>query len=332
MAKAAEPGIDFLDLDEAGSLLDGNGKAVAPADLRHFLPARLRVPSAATDIVVFAHGWRNDRPRAAASVRRLLDGLESQYAEHRTRYPGIPDFRPYAVGVRWPSMSNPFPWGYRRIRDRAHAMTTEGQAGHVLAHLLGYLNRERRVPIAGGPRLGTVDSQYLHCVGHSFGGRFLGEAIMAAASPSGPPRLAWPWTNPDYPYAVDTLLVFQMAARPTIFDEEFAGLLRDAPISGPVALTFSRYDRATRLWHRLAEGVKGIGAVGSTSPAGQTSVGNLHRLDEPYDFAQMSARVWNVDAHWRFRQGRWWRPEGAHSDIWHPESMHLLLALAASAR
>ncbi|MEV6341344.1 hypothetical protein AB0M12_42320 [Nocardia vinacea] len=40
----------------------------------------------------------------------------------------------------------------------------------------------------------------------------------------------------------------------------------------------------------------------------------------------------NVDATWRYRRGRFWRPEGAHSDIWHPESAHLLLALAELAR
>ncbi len=75
----------------------------------------------------------------------------------------------------------------------------------------------------------------------------------------------------------NSLLVFQMAARPDIFAGRFAPVLQDAPINSPIVLTRSRADHVTGFCHRLAEGVRG-------------------------------------------------------SDIWHPESVHLLLSLVQLAR
>lgn len=65
-------------------------------------------------------------------------------------------------------------------------MTEMGYAEFFLASLLGYLHGERRQPQRGPDILRVEGGQYLHCVGHSFGGRFLGEAIAAAATPSAP--------------------------------------------------------------------------------------------------------------------------------------------------
>jgi hypothetical protein len=169
----------------------------------------------------------------------------------------------------------------------------------------------------------------LHCLGHSFGGRFIGEAIMVAADPPTPPALGWPWRS-HHPFGVDTFIAIQMAAPPNIFDDRFAPLIGHAPLHGPVVTTFSRGDRANGLWHRFPERVPGIGATG-VSAADVTTI-RLKRVTEPYTRANFPSRIVTVDATGRFRRGRWLRPEGAHSDYLYPETAHLVLSLAALAR
>ncbi|MCT2589536.1 hypothetical protein LHJ74_06295 [Streptomyces sp. N2-109] len=327
-----------LDLTSDGELHDGDpgrpragsGTPVPPAAVRSFLADRLRVPEDATDIVVFVHGWRNTPVGALGSARRLFGLVETEYARRPGAYPALQGWRGHYVVVRWPSMSDPLLRGYRRIRDRAHAMTTRGRASQVLAQLLGYLNEQRRLPNAA-PTLRTAGGQYLHCVGHSFGGRFLSEAVQAAAD-SPPPVLGWSRADARYPYAVDSLLVFQMAASPGVFADRFPRLLHDAPVNGPIVLTRSRADRATGLWHRLAEGTAGIGYAGADRPPGHIGAVPLRRPDSPYGRAELDHRIVNVDAGRRFRRGRLWNPVGAHSDYCYPESAHLLLSLADLAR
>lgn len=318
----------LVDLDENGDLTDG-GKAVPKVALPGFLAERLRVPDTATDIVVFVHGWQNNRRTAERRGTRFFTLLEETYRAHRERYPAIGGWSGHYVIVRWPSTSSPFLRGYRRIRDRAHAMTTTGRAAEVLAQLLGYLNQTRRLP-AGPPTLRTSAGQYLHCVGHSFGGRFVVEAVQAAADR--PAVLGWNRADPRYPYTVDTLLVFQMAASPDIFAGRFERILHSAPINGPVVLTRSAADRATGLWHRLAEGTRGIGHAGASVPAGHIGDAGLRAPGVPYRHDELDHRIVNIDAGQVYRRGRWWNPAGAHSDIAHPESAHLLLSLADLAR
>ncbi|WP_280474568.1 hypothetical protein [Nocardia asiatica] len=321
----------LLDLDVNGDFVDPDtGLPVRPAAVEQYLESRLHVPADATDIVVFAHGWRNKPHKAAASGHALSTSLTDAYRQFPHRYPNIdPAWSGLYVTLRWPSVSSPFLPGYRRIRDRAHDMTTRGHAASTLAHLLGYLDAHRTRP-GGPPTLRTAGGQYLHCVGHSFGGRFLVEAVQAAAD-GGPPTLGWAYADPTYPYAVDTLLVFQMAAPPTILADQFPRLLTDAPINGPIVLTYSTADRATGRWHRLAEGQPGIGHSGAQSPAEHITTVQLLEMSKSYERADFKSRIVNVDATWKYRHGRW-RPEGAHSDIWHPESIHLLLSLADLAR
>ncbi|MFD8493357.1 alpha/beta hydrolase [Amycolatopsis sp. NPDC059657] len=319
----------ILDLDERGDLLDpGTGRPVPAAGVRQVLARWLLVPETATDIVVFTHGWNNTRRTAERSAGRFIDLVESGF--HADRYPELAHWSAYYVVVRWPSMSNPFLTGYRRIRDRAHAMTTEGRAADVLAQLLGYLNTERRLP-GSPPALRNAAGQYLHCVGHSFGGRFLAEAIQVAADRR-PPVLGWNLGDPRYPYTVDTLLVFQMAAAPDVFACRFERILHNAPINGPVVLTHSRADRATGLWHRLAEGTAGIGHVGASAPSQYVAWTALREITAAYERGELDQRIVNIDASHRYRRGRWWNPAGAHSDIWYPESAHLVLTLAGLAR
>lgn len=329
-----------VDLNERGDLLHPDtGQPVPAHRIPEVLGEQLSIPEECTDIVVFVHGWRNDRERANAAARQLFHGIELVYARDPGRYPKLDDWQGYYLIVRWPSMSSPMPWGYRRIRDRAHAMTTGGHAEFVLAWLLGYLNsqlnRGNRSSEPAGPagvELQTRHGQYLHCVGHSFGGRFLGEAIMAAAAPQELEAPGWPWVNDEFPFVVDTFLVYQMAARPTVFADGFAPLLRNAPLNAPVALTFSGSDLATRWWHRITEGVPGIGAFGATAPPEQIEPWRLLPLDRDYDRGDPAKQIKNIDAGWLFRGGGRFNPAGAHSDIWHEESIHLLLSLASLAR
>ncbi|MGW4633607.1 hypothetical protein [Nocardia sp. NPDC004415] len=320
-----------LDLDVNGDFVDaGTGQPVPPADVGEYLDSRLDVPDDVTDIIVFAHGWRNTPKRAAASGHRLSNSLTDMFQRSPDRYLNIdPVWSGFSVIVRWPSTSAPVLRGYRRIRDRAHDMTIRGHAASTLAHLLGYLDSHRVRP-GGPPTLRTAGGQYLHCVGHSFGGRLLVEAVQAAAE-TGPPTLGWGYADARYPYTVDTLLVFQMAAPRDIFAERFAGLLDGAPINGPLVLTHSTADRATGRWHGIAEGAPGIGHSGAEAPADQISSIRLREVHDDYQRADFASRIVNVDATWKYRDGRW-RPAGAHSDIWHPESTHLLLSLADLAR
>jgi esterase/lipase superfamily enzyme len=321
----------LVDLDENGDLLDDEtGRPVPSALVDSFLAARLRIPATASDIVVFVHGWRTSPERAAQRGHRFFRQLEETYAAHNDRYAAINCWSGFYVIIRWPSMSNPLLSGYRRIRDRAHAMTTTGNAANVIAQLLGYLNSRRTLP--GHPAtLRSATGQYMHCIGHSFGGRFVLEAVQAAADVR-PTVLGWNRGDPRYPYTVDTLLIFQMAAPPDVFVKRFSRLLHDAPVNGPIALTTSRADRATGFWHRIADGTPGVGYVGALQPAAHITSVTLHRQETTYEYDELDKRLVNVDATWRYRRGRVWNPAGAHSDIWYPESAHLLLSLANLAR
>ncbi len=335
MSPVLPPGTGFtdftvLDLDERGGFLDpGTGRPVPHDKLPIFLERSLTLPGEATDIVVFVHGWNNTAAGAAASAARLFNGIEIGLAEQCKRYPGLAGYRGYYIAVRWPSQSTPLRAGYRRIRNRAHDMTTKGYAEYVLAALLGYLNTVREQPTLGPPTLRTRDGQYLHLVGHSFGGRFLGEAIKEAANPQSPPVLQLPPRNPNYPYTVDNLLVFQMAAPPDVFAHKFAAVLEDAPIHGPVTLTFSAADRANCVWHRFTEQAPGIGCHGATTPPARSIT--LRPVEQDYTDDELDHPLINVDASWLYRRCRV-LPQGAHSDFWYPESIHLLLTLANRTR
>ncbi|WP_433062159.1 hypothetical protein [Dactylosporangium sp. CS-033363] len=324
---------DRIRLDEHGTLLlndgaggDGDGGEDRPVPVGRagaLLETLVDLPPRTTDIFVFVHGWQTGRASADAASRRLFSAIWRQYRERPERYPALEVFRPYCFSVQWPSRSLPTTAGYRRIRDRAHAMTSSGYAAHVIAALLGRLDHVRESP-RGPATLRTAGGQYLHCVGHSFGCRFLGEAIRQAADP--PERvLAWPWAS-SHAYAVDTFLGLQMAAPADVFQHRFRPLVdKSAPIAGPVVLTVSPHDRALSTWHRLPEGGPGLGAVGAT---GARTI-PLRPVEEDYTAAQFE-KLTNVDAQWVFRDGP--VTQGAHSDIWYAETVHLLLSLAALAR
>jgi hypothetical protein len=319
--------LTVLDLDTNGMLLDHDQQPVPRRRVQAVLERALDVPADVTDIFVWVHGWRTRREQARADAVRLFEDIETRYATNQPAYPAIRRFRGLYVVVRWPSWSSPL--GYLRIRNRAHAMTTGGHAAHVLAQLLGYLDYRRdRADVAGV--LQTAAGQYLHCVGHSFGGRFLAEAIAAAGRPNRDVLGLLP-AKEGLPFAVDSLVVFQMAARPDIFERRLDGFPARSPIQGPVCLTYSRSDWAVCLWHRLSElGRRGIGCRGATAPPGSITSCRLLPADAPYRPNDLRFPIVNLDASWRYR--RWWSLTGAHSDFWHQESLHLILTLADFAR
>jgi esterase/lipase superfamily enzyme len=317
-----------LDLNRKGLLLDAEGKAVQPAAVPAFLKRRIAIPAGTTDINVFAHGWMTSKTSAEQSAQRLLRDINGLYAASPERYQQLRPYRSYNIVIRWPSKGR-----YRKIRDRAHRMSTEGSAAAVIAQLLGYLNTQRHKPYRGPAKLRTSQGQYLHAIGHSFGGRFLCQAIQeAGAGLVRPPTLAWDWTKKDFPFTVDSVLILQMASPPDVFAKGFNRLLTAAPINCPILLTYSKADHATGIWHRIAEFSPGIGHVGARVPADEIVVRRLRPVAEDYTRDELKHRIVNINASARFKRGRFWLPQGAHSDFAHPETAHLLLSLAALAR
>ncbi|MFG3150910.1 hypothetical protein ACGF7W_02545 [Streptomyces sp. NPDC048219] len=342
---------DFVtvDLDVDGWLLNSEtGRPVRADRLKRHLADRLTPPKWATDILVYVHGWQTGPAAAVRNAQRLLTLMEQQRTARTALYPRLREgFAPWTVVVRWPSSSSLTKGGYERIRARAHAMSTgeQGYAPHILGHLLGYLHAERGDPAQGTLR--TRGGQYLHLIGHSFGGRFLCEAVTWAAEAEAERGGTLGWTtraHPSLPFAVDSLTVFQMAAPRTAFDTAFHRLRpgpegHRSPVGGPLVFTHSRHDRATGFWHLLGEKVSGIGHSGmrlSATPPGGVPLHDvwstrLLRADTPYPHRSLDHVFVNIDASWRYRSSRL-NPVGAHSDYYHPESAHLLLSLAEHSR
>ncbi|MFE2727492.1 hypothetical protein [Kitasatospora sp. NPDC059327] len=335
-----------VDLDERGRLLvPGTRTPVPEARVAEHLARYLKVPARATDLYVYVHGWQTAPAAADRSAAALIARAVDLHRTAPVDYPGLErGYRPWCVVVRWPSSSVPSPAGYRRIRDRAHAMSApgRGQAGYVLGHLLGYLDAGRTDP-ADPAVLANRAGQYLHLVGHSFGGRFLCEAVQRAADrPAGGPRvLSWSAAaDPARPFTADSALIFQMAAPRDAFDRLFPDLFAapgrsGAPLRGPLVLTHSRWDRATGFWHLRAEGRPGIGHSGvGVAPVRQYSA-TLRPTGSPYTRQTLDHPLVNIDAGDVYRGGLATRlipGAGAHSDFHHPESAHLLLSLASLSR
>ncbi|MXM68688.1 hypothetical protein GR925_36080 [Streptomyces sp. HUCO-GS316] len=342
MSRAAT--VEAVDLDETGWLLEADtGEPVPVHRLREYLAECLAPPGWATDILVYVHGWQTSPASAYRTAERLLALVHGNLKAAPARYPALTadGFNPWCVVVRWPSSSPVTPGGYRRIRDRAHAMGARdggGHAAHILGRLLGYLDAERASPGAA-PLLANRDGQYLHLIGHSFGCRFLCEAVQWATDARLDDTLGWSGAgrSPFRPFSADSMLLFQMAARRDAFNSLFPNLLPSetndgAPLSGPVVATYSRHDRATGFWHLRAEQQPGIGHSGIGPAPASMFTTRLLPLTEPYPFSALDHRFVNVDASDVYVRGRRLSPAGAHSDHVRPESAHLLLSLADYSR
>ncbi|BCL26723.1 alpha/beta hydrolase [Streptomyces aurantiacus] len=336
--------VEVIDLDESGWLLDaGTDEPVPEHRLRDYFTERLAPPAWATDILVYVHGWQTSPGSAHRTAERLLALVHDNLKADPTRYPALSaeGFNPWCVVVRWPSSSPVTPSGYRRIRDRAHAMGARdgnGYAAHILGRLLGYLDTERADP-AAAPVLANHEGQYLHLVGHSFGCRLLCEAVQWAADARLDDTLGWSaeGRSPSRPFTADSMLLFQMAARRDAFLSLFPCILPSevhdgAPLRGPVVATYSRHDRATGFWHLRAERQPGIGHSGIGPAPAPMFTTRLLSLDERYPLFALDHRFVNVDASDIYVRGRRLSPAGAHSDHVRPESAHLLLSLADYSR
>jgi hypothetical protein len=325
-------------LDDTGWLLDAEtGRPVAEHRLPSYFAEYLTPPIWATDIVVYVHGWQTSPESARRAAARLLDLAERQVHAASGLYHRLGEstraFAPWTVVVRWPSSSLVTPGGYRRIRNRAHAMGTEGHATHIIGRLLGYLDTERPDP-GSAAVLANRDGQYLHLIGHSFGCRFLCEAVQWAgdATLNNADTLGWGLPAvPGRPFTADSMLLFQMAAPRDAFTTLFPSLA-NAPLRGPVVATHSRHDRATGFWHLRAERSPGIGHSGigvAPAPLFNARLLPAHRR---YPRQTLEHRFVNLDASDYFIRGRKLNPAGAHSDHLRPESAHLLLSLADHSR
>lgn len=320
------PDLCVLDLNAKGQLLYPGGGVVAPEAIDGYLHRRARPPDGTSDIFLYVHGWRTSPAKAQTNGRALLGLLKSVYQTYQHLYSPMKDFRPFVVVVRWMSFSRVTRHGFRLTRDRAHLMSAEGRASDIVSRLLGYLDSSRNRSMASS---GLVNKygQYVHCLGHSFGGRFVCEAISRARRQT----LGWSWASP-HPFEVDSVLLFQMAAPIDVFERRFVGLLHQAPFNGPLVLTFSKFDTALTTWHRLAGDGRAVGAIGAFGEPDAVSEIRLRECGDRYSPGDFTTRIVNVDATWRFRKGFLTRVEGAHSSYLVRESVHLALSLAALSR
>ena len=325
----------MLYLDETGRFIDvgdpdrDEARLVEADELERFLKREIALPKAVTDVFVWVHGWQNDELRAVSTAKRMFANLADWFARESARYPRLGTVVPGFVAVHWPSSSLPTLSGYKKIRDRARRMTTQGEAEFFLASLLGYLDMSNQ----RSPRrkvLRAKDGFYVHCLGHSFGGRFLAAAIKAAATPIARDRkILAAHRETGSAFNIDSLCVLQMAAGRTAFGSEFEVLLK-GPICGPIVLTCSMSDKALCGWHSLSEGEPGIGCSGAVEPHDLIGSISLLAVDTPYPETAFYKDITNVNASDYFTSGGW--IGGAHSEFWHTETMHLIASLVEQVR
>jgi len=325
------------DLDEFS-----DGAEITPDQLPNFLKERIVLPDGVTDVFIWVHGWNNTHQDAIGSARRLFNGIKLLADRQPQRYPRLTPFVPAFLLVRWPSQSSLLEGeeGYRKIRDRAAQLTENGDAEFFLASLLGYLDQKNtRLGGHGSKTLAAAGGFYVHCLGHSFGGRFLTAAIKAAAAPQPRTlslmssigqgnRLVLSVTGPNkFAFTVDSMLVFQMAAPSASFAPQLSTLVHDAPFRGPLVTTFSSSDRANCLWHSVAGDERAIGCCGVLQPSQEvnTPILPLGELSHDYTPQDFSTNIVNVDASAVFTDGN--IVVGAHSDFFYEESIHLALSL-----
>jgi hypothetical protein len=344
----------MLLLDDQGRFLQPDGPGgltpVSPEKLPEHLDDRIVLPTGVTDVFVWVHGWQTDRAAAHANAKRMFKAIHSCSEKRKGFYASLGEFVPGFVAVSWPSVSPVLGQnGYRLIRDRAAAMTEDGYAEFFLASLLGYLNPTD--PTAGGEHPRTLKSKrgfYVHCLGHSFGGRFLTAAIGAAASPkskktlsllnnvSKPKRkvLSGTGSGGGFSYEVDSAVVFQMAAPNRAFGGQLRELFNKGPLRGPFVATFSGYDKANCMWHGVMErGEEGIGCRGAFEPRERRREIELLSPGVHYGADDFPSRnVVNVDATRLYAHFDPLQLEGAHSDFWYEDSIHLILSVANAVR
>ncbi|MDT9698863.1 hypothetical protein [Streptomyces sp. P17] len=74
----------------------------------------------ATDLVVYAHGWRTPPEDAHAMAAGLLALAAEQYARRQALHPRLPEGRPWPVLLCRASGKRRGMGEYFKMRDRAH--------------------------------------------------------------------------------------------------------------------------------------------------------------------------------------------------------------------
>jgi hypothetical protein len=123
-----------------------------------------------------------------------------------------------------------------------------------------------------------------------------------------------------------------MAAPSGIFADRFSRLLEKSPIHGPVVATYSKWDYALNLWHRIREREPAVGAVGARGIDSRASDLRLKRLESAYRRDDFESGLINVDGSWRLTRGRWFPGVGSHSEYLVDEVFHLLASLISLTR
>nr|WSW65747.1 hypothetical protein OG461_05830 [Streptomyces sp. NBC_00995] len=326
--------VDLIDLDKDGHLLPAKGRTAIPdTDVAPYLEDHLRLREDTTDIFVFVHGWRTKPDAALDHARKLFGHIEALMQQQQHAYHRIRTFRPQYIAVRWPARDRKLPLDYEPVKKRTQTMSEDGHVPRVLGAILGYLNTHRDTPEPGPESLPSAYGQYLHCTGHSFGSRVLLHGILDATTrlgKGGPETLSWNWSDSTYPWTLDSLTLFQPALPADAFAHTpYTKILDPNLLNAPIAMTYSPADTALGTWHVKKEGQVAIGHLGASEPHEHIAQITLQDIATPYTFPQ-GHRLLNVDASTLYTQGRY--PVGAHSDFLRPESAHLLLSLANSAR
>jgi hypothetical protein len=314
---------------------------VPPDALPTFLREKVVLREGTTDVFIWVHGWQNNFDRALSSARKLFGCLDAAIHKPGSIAAGI---IPSYLAVHWPSVSPATPKGYATIRNRAGKMTEKGDAEFFLASLLGYLESHNQRVAEGSGLLKAAGGYYVHTIGHSFGCRFLTAAITAAARPrprtlsllgrvpASERKTLSARTETLFDFTVDTACFIQMAAPSASFSDQLSVLVEWAPFRGPLALTYSKFDRANCLWHWFAEKrERAIGCTGATAPSDWIGQTMLRKSESAYPENEFGHRIVNIDASAVYTNAGL-RPEGAHSDFWYEETMHLILSLALHAR
>jgi hypothetical protein len=327
--------VDLLDINADGHLLQPDGRATVPHEsVPQYLEQHLRLREETTDIFLYVHGWRTSADAAITNARKLFTLVDSLMAQQPHSYARIRDFQPQYVCVRWPSADKWLPLDYETVRDRTESMSHDGHVPRLLGSVLGYFNDHREPPETNPDVLTGAYGQYLHCIGHSFGSRFLLHAILQATArlaAGGPDTLAWNWEDSAYPWTLDSLTLFQAALPADSFSQPpYSDMLTHNVLNAPVVMTYSPSDTALGFYHERSEKQVALGYLGATAPAQHIERLAINDIQTPYELPK-NKRLLNVDASQLFVRGNRLLG-GAHSDFYRPEAAHLLLSLAQAAR
>ncbi len=143
---------------------DKQGAMTAPKTRAHLL-ATLGA-GGFTDVFLFSHGWNNDWSAATDRYRRFLDAFGAVRKE-QAAFPG--DYRPFLIGVFWPSTALVLPWEKPPTMAAAPGTPAErdAQVGEGLeelnevAPLVPAGQRERFYELAGAERLSEAEAHEL---------------------------------------------------------------------------------------------------------------------------------------------------------------------------